>query len=307
MSIIYIITTVLSLLLTIGYFLLIKKRNLWMCLLFIFIFIVNLGYMMLSKSKSLEFAIFSNVFSYFGSVYLPIYMIIIVIDICGIKRNKLISIILPIIATLVFGIVLTQTWSNYYYASVSLEITNGYSKLIKEYGPLHVVYTIYLITSFISMIIIIVYSMIANIKDLNKEAIFIVFIVFGNIGVWAIEQFIKVDFEFLAASYLISECALFFMYWIGEDYLEQKIIAKQINEEDYFFKYEKFMIAISESNNLTNRELEVLRAILQNKKRKDIAGLFNVSENTIKTHTSHIFEKIGVENRRQLFEKAEKY
>jgi len=187
-----------------------------------------------------------------------------------------------------------------------LDKSNGYSKLVKEYGPLHLVYMIYLLSSFISMIIIIIYSFITKIRKLNKKAIFLASIVFGNIGVWAIEQFIDVDFEFLSASYLLSEFAVLFLYWIAEDYFESSIIpltdiSTQLN------KYDEYLLHIKNSNVLSNRELDVLKAILDNKKRKDIAVELNVSENTVKTHTRRIFEKLEVQNRQELFDKADKF
>jgi DNA-binding NarL/FixJ family response regulator len=33
----------------------------------------------------------------------------------------------------------------------------------------------------------------------------------------------------------------------------------------------------------------------------------NVSENTVKTHTRRIFEKLEVQNRQELFDKADKF
>ena len=54
---------------------------------------------------------------------------------------------------------------------------------------------------------------------------------------------------------------------------------------------------------LTAREIDVLREILENKKRKEIAEKLCVTENTVKKHTSHIFAKMEVKNRAELFEK----
>lgn len=263
MSIVYAIITFLSCLLMIGYGILIKNKKIWIYLLFIFTFIVNIGYLMLSLSTTLEFAIFSNIVAYFGSAYLPIFLIIIVLDVCDIKRNKILPIIFLSLATIIFVMVLSQAWSNQYYSSVSLNRENGYSKLVKEYGPLHLVYMIYLIVSFISIISIIVYSMNTKIKRLNKNALFIASIVFGNIGVWAIEQFIKTDFEFLSVSYLFSEFAILFVYWMAEDYLETKIIIKYKKEENDLTIYNDYLENISISKELTNREVQVKLKILR--------------------------------------------
>ena len=51
---------------------------------------------------------------------------------------------------------------------------------------------------------------------------------------------------------------------------------------------------------LTAREREVLGFLLENKKRKEIADELFVTENTIKKHTTHIYEKLGVSSRSEL-------
>jgi DNA-binding CsgD family transcriptional regulator len=48
---------------------------------------------------------------------------------------------------------------------------------------------------------------------------------------------------------------------------------------------------------LTRRELEVLRHLAQGKTNREIAELLVISEHTVINHLSHIFAKIGVDNR----------
>ena len=53
-SLLYGITAVLSLLFLLGYCCLIHRKDIWMLLLYICVFVVNLGYFAMSISKSLE-------------------------------------------------------------------------------------------------------------------------------------------------------------------------------------------------------------------------------------------------------------
>lgn len=48
---------------------------------------------------------------------------------------------------------------------------------------------------------------------------------------------------------------------------------------------------------LSRREKEVLRLVARGYKNRDIAQALYISEKTVKTHLSHIFEKLGVEDR----------
>lgn len=50
---------------------------------------------------------------------------------------------------------------------------------------------------------------------------------------------------------------------------------------------------------ITPRELEVLELIAQGLSNKEIAGRVFVSENTVKTHSSRVFDKLGARRRTQ--------
>src|SRR5262249_40693892 len=48
---------------------------------------------------------------------------------------------------------------------------------------------------------------------------------------------------------------------------------------------------------LTNREIEVLQYIASGNRNRDIGTLLHISEETVKTHISHIMEKLGAQDR----------
>jgi len=50
---------------------------------------------------------------------------------------------------------------------------------------------------------------------------------------------------------------------------------------------------------LSNREHEVLTFILSGETNRQISRQLEISMNTVKTHVTHIFNKLGVENRTQ--------
>lgn len=53
---------------------------------------------------------------------------------------------------------------------------------------------------------------------------------------------------------------------------------------------------------LTFREREIVRLIENGKNNKEIAEIINVSENTVKTHISNIYKKLGIKCRGELFD-----
>jgi NarL family two-component system response regulator LiaR len=50
---------------------------------------------------------------------------------------------------------------------------------------------------------------------------------------------------------------------------------------------------------ITRRELEILGLIAQGMSNREIAGKLYVSENTVKTHSSRVFDKLGAKRRTQ--------
>lgn len=55
-------------------------------------------------------------------------------------------------------------------------------------------------------------------------------------------------------------------------------------------------IRVTRNNNLTERELEVMRARLRSGSTRAAAELLGISENTIDNHTRHIHEKLNVDS-----------
>ena len=65
-----------------------KKRDIYLLLVFVSVSVCNLGYFMISVSPSLNSALNSNRISYLGSVFLPFFLLMMVMRFCGIKRKK---------------------------------------------------------------------------------------------------------------------------------------------------------------------------------------------------------------------------
>ena len=55
---------------------------------------------------------------------------------------------------------------------------------------------------------------------------------------------------------------------------------------------------------LTPRELEILDQIAAGKSTREIAQALFVSENTVKTHVSRVYDKLGVNRRTQAVQEA---
>lgn len=312
MTIGYAITLGLAIGLLALYCALVKNKELWLTMLYFCVVVVNLGYLLLSMAKSVEFAIFANDVAYFGSVFLSMCMLFTIIKLCGFRVTRLHVIICGSIAIFMFAIIATSGFLPWYYKSVSLEIVNGATKLVKEYGVLHPVYLVYLLVYFAAMIVTIIYSVLKKQVGSHKFAGLIAGVVCGNILVWLFEKFVSWDFEFLSLTYIFSEMVLLLLYWMMQDYVHKSNIPATPATEELTLgvdvatmpmeiKIGKVLHHLCDGEMLSAREREILEMVLQNKRRKEIAAELCLSENTVKTYTRTLYAKLGVGCREELY------
>ena len=305
---IYGILVGVSLLLLIGYGALIKKKEMWLLLLFASIFLVNAGYFALSASKTLGEALLANRIAYLGSVFLPFFMLMTIVDVCHYPRKKWMVGILLCVNVVVFLIAASPGYMEWYYKDVALVFVDGAAKLQKVYGPLHKVYFVYLFSYFAMMVGLIFRSVRKKLVDSPKQAFLLLVVVLLNIMFWLVEQMINWDFEFLSVSYVISELLLLVLYSMLQDYAELQLQTvpqpAETEETDTMDDLEQKAAHWAEVAQLSPREKEIFWELLTDKKRKEIAETLCISENTVKTHTSNVFSKLEVSTRNELIEKV---
>lgn len=318
MSIFYGVACLLALIMLVAYFFVDKKQNKWIMCLFVSIFVCNSGYFIMSLSKSLTLALIGNAIAYLGNVFLPFFMLMLILDVCNIKHRKVLNYILFGIGIVMLFIATSGGYLPIYYKEVSLEIIEGGARLVKEYGVLHSLYFVYLLGYVVSMVTIIIYAMAKNKISSKMHAIFLSVVVLGNVFVWLIEQFVEHQFEFLCLSYLVNEALLLLLYGILREYEKRINVNKQKEMEsanlsliDFDDKFSEEQIAIifekwEKVNNLTKREKEVLTHMLLGEKRKDIAVKLYISDSTVKNIITNILSKLEVDNREELCKTVKK-
>ena len=324
MTTLYGIIFVISLLMIIAYFLVDRKRDVWLLLLFVCVAVCDLGYFLLSIANNLDFALWANRIAYLGNIFLPFSVLMMIMNLSRFTYPKCLPGILIGINMIMLFIASSGGWLLIYYKNVSFEIINGVGTLVKDYGPLHKLYKVFLFAYFSAMIAIIIYTAVKKTVVSIKHSVFLAFVVIGNIAIWLIENAIKAGFEFMSISYIITEGLILFLYGILQDYgladtqgisaesvatkteTAQTVSNEQIANIKYFEQNQIDVIFENwdEIRSLSQREKEVLKLIMQNKKRKDIADELFVTESTIKKHTSSIFKKLNINNRSELFERA---
>ena len=306
MTVAYSIIFALSLFLPVGYYLFVRKNKSepWLLVLYLSVCTVNLGYLLLAASKTVEFALTANKIAYFGQVFIPLCMFMIISGLCGFTYKKWVKYTLVGVALLMFVMVLTTGHLDWYYKSVELTQADGASKLVKVYGPLHPVNLLYVLSYFAAMTVVIVISLNKSKGSSQKLAGLMLAVVIGNVGMWIVEKLITWNFEFLSVSYLMSAVVFLFVYWMLQDYIHlSDVPSPAVVLVDSATSAEKLEVALRglpQGTVLTAKEKEVLQILLDGKSRKEISAILHVSENTVKTHLAHLYEKFNVSGREEL-------
>ena len=218
MTMVYGAVAVLSILLLLGYLLWEKNKERNFIFLISCVAIVNTGYFLLAAANSLRMAMFANGVSYFGAAYSMLAMLLIISEVCRMKKRNWLRCLFAGISTAAFALAASGDWLGLYYTSVDITSIGGMTKLVKEYGPLHILYTVYLLSYVLIMVAMIWYAAKKQRISSFKYTILLFVAVLLNIGVWAVEQCFDENFEFLCVSYIVTEVILLLLYSMLRDY-----------------------------------------------------------------------------------------
>ena len=306
-----------------------RKKDICLLLLFISVFVCNLGQFLISVAPNLSFALNGNRIAYLGQVFLPLLMLKMILNLCSLNYKKWLLPTLSLISIAVLFVTLTPGFFPCYYKNVSIAVADGVTRLIRDYGPLHLLYYIYLLSYFALMLIVIIHSAVKKKITSTLHTTFLLCAVLCSIIIWFAEQFFPRGFEFLTVSYVISELFILLLYGILQEYgirgengsiiiantskKAEEYLSGAIQSDDdstaLFSEKDIDCILACEKivSRITEREKEVLIKLLANKQRKEIADELFVTESTIKKHTSSIYAKFNVANRFELYAKLKKY
>ncbi len=312
MAIAYGIIFALSLLMPPLYFLFIRKKQNepWLFILFVCISIVNLGYLLVALSKTVEFALWANKITYLGQVFVPMCMFLLISRLCGYVYKRWQICLLIGLAIVMFAIIFTTGYLDWYYTDVELGKSAGATYLIKEYGVLHPTNLIYVVTYFVVMLLVAFVSLIREKDASQKLAGLMLAVVLCNIGMWIIEKIISWNFELLSISYLMSELAFFFVYLLLQDYILKTEVPEQplektrvivLNSIPKADKLARVLALVPENKKLTTRQLEMLDGLLDGKSQKEIAADLHISENTVKWHMGLLYTTLNVCGRDEIY------
>lgn len=276
-----------------------QKKDPWFILLLWSVLVVNCGYLFLALSQDLAQALWANRLSYLGSVFLPLSMFLIILDAVQMPRPKWLIRLLLGVGILVFFLAASPGILPVYYKEVSFLQVNGVGTLQKVYGPLHLVYYVYLFGYFGAMLFFIFRATMQKKTYSFAYTLMLVMAVFVNIVVWLVEQFVTLQFEILSLSYIISELFLLGLHVLKRE-MEKISISVPAPEESYPVDREKLSFFTAGLATLTKKEQAIFDCYVQGLSTGEILEKLSIKENTLKYHNKNLYGKLAVSGRKEL-------
>ena len=116
-------------------------------------------------------------------------------------------------------------------------------------------------------------------------------------------RFVVIEHSIEIYGALIAALFASFGIWLGLKLTRKEVVLKEVEviKEVAIPTAEPFSVNEEQQRQLgiTKRELEILALIAEGLSNREIAGKLFVSENTVKTHSSRLFDKLSARRRTQ--------
>ena len=169
----YVILFGVSLLLTAVYVLAWRKHyDANITSIFILVPIANLGYILQTTATNVEVATIAVKVVYLGGCFLSFFITMAILGLCEIRISRWVRLFFFLTSLTLYGFILTIGNRPYFYKSIDLKIVDGQSEIIKEYGPIHPVFYVYMTAIFIVGFTAICYSFVKK-KQVPKSILYL--------------------------------------------------------------------------------------------------------------------------------------
>jgi DNA-binding NarL/FixJ family response regulator len=113
---------------------------------------------------------------------------------------------------------------------------------------------------------------------------------------WTEYRFLVIEHSFEIYGSLIAAIFAVLGIWLGLKLTKEKVVIREVPAAAAPFVRDERK---REDLGITRRELDILELIAQGMSNREIAEKLFVSENTVKTHSSRVFDKLGARRRTQ--------
>ena len=183
-----------------------NKKNITVYLLLYTVITISLiGHYIISTSTYFETALTGHRLVYIGAVFTSPLWLLAVSKLCKIHIPKYIIAGLLLCSLIVLYFAYNVDTQTVYYTSISLEQHNNYSILVKENGPLHIIYPLILIGNMLGILGIIIYCQIKKKNVSNKFCIVLLVMNVITVSMYLLAKAIDLPYDIYNIAYILIE------------------------------------------------------------------------------------------------------
>lgn len=203
-------------------------------LIFVSIMISSMGYYTISTAEGLETAIVGHRLIYMGGVFAPVFLLFGVMKLCKIKIPKILGLCLITYSVVVLYFAFSVGAGTVYYSGVSIGHEFGMTYLIKEYGPMHILYPILLLGNVAGMFGVVLYTIIKKKNVSHKVTVLLMIAEFITIGLYFFKRIVGTSIEWFIVAYIFDEILILFLIRRIGMYEVSESIANSLNENSTY-------------------------------------------------------------------------
>lgn len=232
---VYLILLVLSIINLFALIYMGRKQNISVYLMLYVAITINLiGHYIISKSVYFETALVGHRLVYVGSVFTPVLWLLAVAKLCKIKIPKYLIAGLMSYSCAVLYLAYNVGTQTLYYTSITLEKHNNYSILVKENGPLHILYPLLILSNILGIIIILIYCRIRKQNITKKISLLLLFLNIFTVLVYFGQKVIDIPYNIYNIAYILVELIIIILIRRIGMYDVSESIAVSIDENSNY-------------------------------------------------------------------------
>lgn len=235
----------------------------------------------LSVSQNVEEALLANRFIYLAAVFLPFFLLLNICQLLRVRVSGRKLLLLTLINITVLCCTFTAGYTDWYYKSVSIDRSEGFTRLVKEYGPIHWIFLTVLAGYVVAMVIIMIVALFRQQRCSYKYASILLVSVIVTFASYFGQRLLGSKLEITVYVYLIEEIVILLIFRRMVMYDVSKVVSDNLEQSEnsgyvIFNRKKQFMGC----NMAAKRFLPELKSLL--------------IDHTIPEENAYLFENIGL-------------
>ena len=235
----------------------------------------------LSVSQNVEEALLANRFIYLAAVFLPFFLLLTICQLLKVRIGGRKLLLMTLINIAVLCCTFTAGYTDWYYKSTSIDKSEGFTRLVKEYGPLHWVFLTVLTGYVAAMVIIMIVALFRQQRCSYKYAAVLLVSVLVTFSLYFGQRLFGSKVEITVYVYLIEEIVVLMIFRRIVMYDVSKMVSDNMEQSEnsgyiIFNRKKQFMGC----NMAAKRFLPELRSLL--------------IDHTIPEENAYLYENIGL-------------